>query len=49
MAMVIDFLWTSIPINFTVFMACLLGCGSVLRVIEHLYITHVYKEGRLFF
>jgi len=30
-------------------MACLLGCGSVLRVIKRLYITYVYKEGRLFF
>ncbi len=30
-------------------MACLLGFGSVLRVIKRLYITHVCKEGRLFF
>src|SRR5210317_1665804 len=46
--MVIVFLWTSIPINFTVFMTCLLGYGSVLRVERFLYITHVCKEGRFF-
>jgi len=30
-------------------MTCLLGCGSVLRVVRLFYITHVYKEGRFFF
>jgi hypothetical protein len=29
-------------------MTCLLGYGSVLRVDNFLYITHVYKEGRFF-